>query len=182
LDNTKFYQELFASVEEAIGPIDRDTIVAIVGFDLGGPLNFCTIGRAAGGPFVTYVSCELAVRDGQLPGELGRYELLASCDDEKWVRSILSDIGRMSFDAAFGPGHTLDIGPWVEPSDAIQGVVFEKAATAKIDGTPYGILRCIGVTRPELVFAQRSGVPKLLRRLAAAGMYPHTAVSRKSVV
>jgi hypothetical protein len=182
VDYTRFYRDLFAPLETAIGPIDRDTIVAIVGFDVGGPLNFCTIGRDNGEQFVTFVSCELAVRAEQPASDLGRYELLISCDDEHWVRSIVSKIGRMSLEAPFGPGHTLDIGAWVESEDAIQGLMFEKAATAKIDGANYGILRCIGVTRAELAFAHKQGVPELLNRLRAADIYPHTALRRNSVL
>src|SRR5262245_7468527 len=94
MDYQEFYRQLFVPLEASIGPIDRDTIVAIIGFDGGGPLNFCTIGCERSGPCITYVSCELAVRDEQIPCEFGRYELLSTCDDEKWVRSIVSDIGR----------------------------------------------------------------------------------------
>src|SRR5690242_1554660 len=103
----EFYQKLFEPLIEQFGPMDRDTIVAIVGFDMGGPLNFCTFNQKSESGCKTYVSCELAVRDQQQPSEFGRYELLANCDDEKWVRSVLSDIGRMSLDVTFGDGHTL---------------------------------------------------------------------------
>jgi hypothetical protein len=182
VDYIKFYRQLFAPVEAILGPIDRDTIVAIIGFDAGGPLNFCTIGRGSGERFVTYISCELAVRAEQRPSEFGRYELLVTCDDEGWVRSILTDIGRMSLEVAFGHGHTLDIGPWVEADDPIQGIVFEKVAEKKFDGESYGVLRCIGITRAEMEYAQNRGAMALLTRLKKAGVYPNTAIRRKSVL
>ena len=187
MDYRSFYQKLYAPLEAAHGTLDTDTIAAIIGFDAGGPLNFCTIGRDASARIVTYVSCELAVRDVQLPNAHGRYELLASCDEEDWVRSILSDIGRMSLDTAFNDGDTMDIGGWVNEGwfrrkPPLQGILFKTEATADIEGQPFGILRCIGITRPEMEHAQEHGSASLIALLETGGVYPHTMVNRKSVV
>jgi hypothetical protein len=182
MDDHEFYLRLFAAFRPHIGPIDKNTIVAIVGFDAGGPLNFCTIGAERAERFVTYISCELAVRREQQPSEFGRYELLISCDSEKWVRSIVTEIGRMSLETVFGHHHTLDIGAWVEPGDLIQGVVFEEVCAAHVDGQNYGILRCVGITRSELEFALQRGSAELLDCLREAGVYPNTSVRRESVV
>ncbi len=182
MDVQRFYKRLFAASEPYIRPIDKNTIVAIIGFDDGGPLNYCTIGRDQDEQFVTYISCELAVRPEQLPSQFGRYELLASCDNAKWVRSIVTQIGRMSLATVFGHHHTLDIGPWVQPSDPIQGVVFEKVCKAKSGDESYGILRCIGITRTEMEFACERGSAKLLGRLRKAGVYPNTTCQRESVM
>jgi hypothetical protein len=130
----------------------------------------------------TYVSCELAVRDNQKPSEFGRYELLSTCDDELWVQSIVSDIGRMTLETAFGHGHTMDIGGWVAPDDPVQGVVFEEACRCRIGGMPFGVLRVIGVSRPEMQYAQAKGTKALIRKLKAAGIYPCTLIRRSSVV
>ncbi len=178
----KFYSQLFVPVEALLGPIDRDTLVAIVGFDAGGPLNFRTIGRAGGKPCITYLSCELAVREEQQPSEFGRYELLATCDDMLWVRAIVSDIGRMSLETKFGDGHTLDIGPWVPADAPIQGVLFEEASRCFIGDEPFGVLRVIGVSRSEMEYAQQHGASALLDRLKAEGIYPCTIINRASVV
>ncbi len=178
----KFYSQLFKPLEASLGPIDRDTIVAIVGFDVGGPLNFCTIGRESVGPCITYVSCELAVREDQQPSEFGRYELLVTCDDEQWVRSIITRIGRMSLDTTFGHGHTMDICAWVEPDAPLQGVLFEQACRCRIGGKQFGVLRVIGVSRPEMEYAQEHGTPAVIERLTAAGIYSCTVVKRASVI
>jgi hypothetical protein len=182
MDYQEFYRQLFAPLESTLGPIDRDTIFAIIGFDAGGPLNFCTIGCDKGAACVTYVSCELAVREEQQPSEIGRYELLVSCDDEEWVRTIVSEIGRMSLEVALGHGHTLNIGPWVEIDAPLQGVIFEKACDCRVGRDSFGVLRIIGISRSELEFAQEHGTPALLKRLKASGVYPHTLVQRKPVV
>ena len=182
MDYQRFYSQLFAPLEASLGPIDRDTIVALIGFDAGGPLNFCTIAAERADRFITYVSCELAVRPEQQPSEFGRYELLATCNDERWVRSILTKIGRMSTDVAFGHHHTLDVGGCVQPGDVIQGVVFEEVYETEIDGVNYGVLRCLGITRPEMEYAQEHGPSNLLSLLKRSQVYPCTNVTRKSVL
>jgi hypothetical protein len=181
VDYRDFYRHLFAPLEETHGRVADETIMAIIGFDAGGPLSFSVFQKPVDGS-TTYVSCELAVRSEQQPSEFGRYELLATSDDEGWVRSVLSDIGRESFGCRFGDGHTLDIGAWVSSDAPIQGVVLELASTALIDGTPYGVLRCVGVTRSEFEFARKAGVPKLLMALGKAGIYPRTLTGRASVL
>jgi hypothetical protein len=172
----QFYKSLFAPLTRAVGPVDKTTLVALVGFDAGGPLSFCTIGRDQRQEFITYVSCELAIRPEQMPSDDGRFELLASCDDERWARSILTDIGRMSFEVAFGAGHTLDIGPWVGAAHSIQGVVFEQVYSIEVSGERYSILRCLGLTRSELEIAQEHGSAVALSSIKARGAYPHMVV------
>ncbi|MBI5477247.1 MAG: suppressor of fused domain protein [Deltaproteobacteria bacterium] len=182
MDYHAFYAELFGPVEELVGPIDPMTIVALIGFDAGGPLNLCTVGRDARTPFVTYVTCELAVRDDQATGYMGPYELMMTCDDEDWCRPLLSDIGRMTLEDVFEHGHTLDVGAWVGESSPIQGVVFEEFARLVIEGRPFGILRVTGVTRDELDFATEHSVDKLVQRLKAAGVCPQTSLARPSAL
>jgi hypothetical protein len=181
VDYNRFYQQLFAPLAGILGPIDADTIVAIIGFDAGGPLNFCTIG-AGGGPLVSYVSCELAVRKEQRPASFGRYEVLATCDDEEWARSVLTDIGRMSLEVELDDGHTIDLGPSVDAGAIIEGVVLEKLYAAEIDGASYGILRAIGVTRAELNHAREQDVSSLMQLLRKHGAHPSTRIARRSVV
>ncbi|OWK38026.1 suppressor of fused domain protein [Fimbriiglobus ruber] len=182
MDYKQFYSQLFAPLETEIGPIDPHTLFAIMGFDGGGPLNFDTIGAKQGRPFVTYVSCELAVRKEQRPSSVGRFELLCSCDDEQWVRSILSELGRMSLRSTFGHGHTIDIGPKVGPDAPIQGVWLEAEYCVPIDDQVFAIYRVIGITRPEMEYKRTHGSEALEDTLKAGGVYPNTAVNRASVV
>jgi hypothetical protein len=182
MDYQAFYRQLFAPLEVELGPVEPTTIAAIIGFDLGGPLSFSTFKTQTAGPCITYVSCELAIREEQHPSEFGRYELLATSDNEEWVRSIVSEIGRMTLGTVFGHGHTMDIGPWVEGGDPIQGVVFERVASVRIEGQPFAILRVIGVTRDELEFAQSSGVDVLISKLRQANVYPCTFVRRPGIL
>jgi hypothetical protein len=148
---------MFRPLAKAVGPIDRDTIVALIGFDFGGPLNFCTIGAKKKNHVVTYVSCELAVRKEQVPSSRGRFELMCHCDDEKWVRRVLSKIGEMSLEAQFDHLHTIDMSPVVGRKAKLQGIVLERFATTKINSTIFSIVRVHGISRRELKFAMEEG-------------------------
>jgi hypothetical protein len=182
LDYQRFYKQLFAPLEAQIGPIDPATLFAIIGFDCGGPLNFSTIGAERGDSVITYVSCELAVREEQVPSDFGRYEILCTCDDEQWVRSNLTNIGRMSLESKFGHGHTVDMGEVVGSEAIIQGVVFEKQCSATINGKSHAIFRIIGLTRAEMEYKQARGLPALISLLKKGGVYPRTLVARASLV
>ena len=172
---------MFQPIEERIGPIDAATLMAIIGFDCGGPVNLCTVGYGRE-PFVTYVTCELAVLETQKPAEFGRYEVMMTCDDEMWARKILTKIGKMSLDGVFGHGHTIDIGQIVGADFPLQGLVVEEFARVTIDGRGYGILRFHGVTRSELAFAMEFGTDQLLERLGSSGIYPHTSIHRRESI
>ena len=177
MDYQRFYKQLFQPIEERIGRIDEGSIMAIIGFECGGPVTLCTVGRGRE-QFVTYVTCELSVRDEQKPAEFGRYEVMMTCDDERWAHNILTKFGQMSLENVFGNGHTIDISPVAGPDCPVQGLVVEEFARVTIDGQPYGILYLHGVTRSELEFAMESGTDALLARLKQSGIYRRTSVRR----
>jgi len=177
----QFYKQLFQPIEERIGRIDEASIMALIGFDCGGPVTICTVGRGRE-KFVTYVTCELSVREEQRPAECGHYEVMMTCDDERWAHSILTRLGQMSLESGFGHGHSIDISPVVEADCPIQGLVAEEFARITVDEKPYGILYFHGVTRPELRFAMEAGADALLERLRQAGIHPNTSVHRKESV
>ena len=175
-----FYGQLYKPIEEKIGPIDVNTLVSIVGFDCGGPLNLCTVGYGQNA-FVTYVSCELAVRESQQHGDTGPFEVMTTCDDERWARKVLTKIGQMSMESIFENGHTVDISQIVEPACKLKGVVIEEFACVRIEGDSYGIFRCHGVTTSELEFAMRFGTDELLDKLKRVGVYPNTSIHRDTI-
>ncbi len=178
----KLSKKFFALLDDRIGPFDRPFQFRVFPFDAGGALNFLTVGVGRGDSFITYVSWDLFGHEQQKRGGLGRYELLVVDDDQKWCVDVLTKIGRQSLQEVFEPGDTLDIGSWVEPEAPIQGVVFEDALRQELSGEPCGVLRCIGITRPELEFAKSHGPGMLAERLQQAGVYPHTVVQRNRSV
>lgn len=177
----RFYQQLFQPIENRIGHIDEASIAGIIGFDCGGPVTLCTVGYGHK-TFVTYVTCELAVREEQQPTEFGRYEVLMTCDDENWARKILTRVAQMSLECVFAHGHTIDVGPIVGKDCPLQGLVVEEFARVTVDGQNYGLLYFHGVTRAELGFAMKAGAHELLQRLRLAGVYPHTSVHRRESI
>ena len=182
MDYEVFYNKLFGPVEEQLGLLDRSTIFALIGFDYGGPLNFSTIGAKNGGTFITYISCELAVREDQKPSSAGRFELMCHCNDGGWVREILTRTGAMSLESRLDHLHTIDISGVVEPEATLRGIVMEKFSTAKIDSEEYSILRVHGVTAKELEFAMEKGSEALFEHLKKHGVYPNTEVGRRSTL
>jgi hypothetical protein len=52
------------------------------------------------------------------------------------VRSIVTDLGRMSMETTLDHGHTVDIGPCVSEDAPIQGVVFEEVLSLSIGDAP----------------------------------------------
>ena len=178
MDYQRFYKQLFQPIEDRIGRVDEAGIMAIMGFDGGGPVSLSTVGRGRE-QFVTYVTCELSVREEQRPAAFGRYEVMMTCDNQQWAHKILTKLGEMSMQSVFEHGHTIDISPVVESDCPIQGLVVEEFARVRIDDKPYGILYFHGVTRPELKFAMETGSGVLLERLKQAGIYPRTSVCRR---
>ncbi len=181
MDYRAFYSKLFRPVEEAFGPIDSGTMMAIIGFDAGGPLSFRTVGREKKNEFVTYVSCELAVREEQVPSDFGRFELLCHSNDEAWVRKVLTKIGQMSFETEFGHGHTVDISERVGSTACLSGVAIERIASLEIESKEYCILRVHGISAGEMQIAMDEDADALFERLKKAGVYPNTDVHRRSI-
>jgi hypothetical protein len=182
MDHDGIYTQLFKAVEAECGPMDDGAMHAIIGFPLGGPLCFHTVGARSGGKFVTYVSCELATYSEQHPAGVGRFELMATCNDEKWVRQNLTAIGNLSLESRLDDQHTIDMGQVVDPGESLQGVFLEAFCSMKVARKKVGILRCVGITRDEMEFAQKVGVSKLTQRLKKAGVYPNTDTGRASVI
>ena len=171
-------------IEEQVGPFDRPIEHRVFPFDAGGALSFLTVGKGRE-RVVRFVSWDLFGHPEQKRGALGRYEFVTDCDDEEWCLGIVTKIARQSLLAVFDPGDTLDIGPWVGVEAPLQGVVFEEMFRTRLRvmfrRETCGLLRCIGVTRPELEFAMEHGVGALLDHLRAAQIYPHTIVQRESI-
>lgn len=176
---TAFYRALFAPLENLLGPVDLDTMFPIVGFGAGGPLSLATIGRYPRDRFVTYVSCELTCWDEQLPNASGRYELLMSCDDESWCHSILTAVGRTTFEEVIDDLHTMDIGAWVGADCPIQGLLFQRMYSTCVDEKPFNVLRLYGLTRLQLEWGLRHGSCSLIEQLRAERHFPHVTLGNE---
>ena len=175
MDYSRFYKALFEPLVSMFGPLDRDTICAVVGFNAGGPLNFCSRGRGTD-EFILYVSCELAVRADQIPSSFGRFELLTFCDDEPWARRVLTDLGEMSLEMHLDDRHTVDVSARAEEGCPVQGLILEELYSTEIDGERFGVMLVLGVSREELERARESGASEVVRTLKKQGRYPNTCL------
>ncbi|HTC95225.1 MAG TPA: suppressor of fused domain protein [Terriglobales bacterium] len=178
MDYKVFYTELFRPIEKTFGRLDSAGIFHIIGFNCGGPLNFSTFGREEGKNFITYVSCELCAYEQQVPSSRGRFELMCHCNDEEWVRRVLTKIGQMSLDSTFDHGHTIDISAIEGKGAFLCGVIFEYFSSVEIDSTPYCVLRVHGISAEEMHLAIEKGADALFQRLKKTGIYPNTDVNR----
>jgi hypothetical protein len=176
MDEAALYELIFAPVVGSLGALDECCLTAIVGFWADRPISLRTIGRDQRDTFVTYVTCELAVREDQIPSNIGRYELLITCNDENWAWTILTKAGQMTIETAFGSGHTLDIGAWVGEGDHVQGLAFEELCRSSVEGERYAIFRLHGLTRDELNSRMEFGVDAVLAQRKHNGVYPLTQV------
>lgn len=176
MTDDQFYKALFAPLEAQVGALDPETITPIVGFDAGGPVSLVTVGRACGEEFVTYITCELAVRPDQQPSTSGRYELALTCNNADWASELLTNIAHMTLEVAFGHGHTLDVKPWLGRRSPVQGLAFEGLSQSTIEGEPYSVLRLHGLSRHELKQAYQGGVEAVLAQRHSQGLYPRTVI------
>ncbi len=180
MDYNAFYDELFKPVAREYGPVDEKGIFHIIGFDCGGPINFSTVGLEEKKEFVPYVTCELSVRDEQVPSSHGRFELLCISNDESWVRSVITDLARMTLSDEFDHGHTIDISASVGEDAPLRGLILERFASVRVHDTAYCILRVHGIFPDEMQLATDEGADALFARLKQAGVYPRTISKRKS--
>jgi hypothetical protein len=175
----------FEIVDKRFGPFDRPLQFRPFPFEVGGALNFLTIG-AGKGPMVTYVTWDLIGQRDQRRGKLGRYELLTMCDNEEWVLDIITNIGRQTLSEVFDSGDTMDISPWSNKySSELTGILFEEAFVTEISvglmRQKCSLLRCIGITNKELEFARTHTSRTLIDRLKSSNVYPKTIFGRSSI-
>lgn len=130
----KHYAELFRRVEEQYGRLDGDTLTAVLGFSVGGPVSLSTI-KAAG----LFVTCELSVYEEQVPSSEGlKFELMSVGDfdqNEGW--SLLTAVGALSMSSQLGHGHSIDAS-LLNIAD-VSSVRLSLYSTADIDGSPFGV-------------------------------------------
>jgi len=180
-DFSAFFAQLFRPVSAALGPFDRAQLTPQVPFSEGGPVNIATVGRDRRAQFVTYVTCELSCYCNQRPSPVGPFEILLTANDQGWAQTVLSALGRLSFDDELDQGHSVNVGRLLGPTASLQAVIFERFSTSKIGNRHYSILRAIGITRPEMEWCLRFSPVALVKRLKQFGLYPNSDVRRGSI-
>jgi hypothetical protein len=182
VDYDDFYRRLFAPIVAIAGPEDPATLTSIVGFSAGGPVSLSSFRGKSDPGCVTYATCELSQYTEQGTDASPHFELFITTNEEEFASALLTGLGALSLEASLGHHHTVDTSDIVPAESNIAGVVLEEFARVDVDGEPYALLRCIGLTGAELAQVRRRGATHVLGLLTGAGIYPRTPVPRVAVV
>ena len=100
------YAALLAPLEEEYGPLDPETLTAVVGFTAGGPVSRAQIAAKA-----LYVTVELSLDPQQVrSADMMNFELFTVGEfDEAEAAEILTALGGLGCNAELGHGHTIDM-------------------------------------------------------------------------
>ena len=154
-------------------------------------------------PGTGFATMELIEPDGSgpKPNRIGTYELVAftrlrmPLDDatkdadhpftkmELRMRSVLTQVGRYSFEAVLNPGETCEIpGKDGKREHCLIFDEYRKGnAQFEIDGKRHCLLLCIEVFCSEMEYAMKNGSAVVLKKLKEAGHYPYSDLDREPV-
>jgi hypothetical protein len=106
VDLSDYYSQLFGPLETEFGPLDPETITAVIGFSAGGPVSLSFRREPK-----LFVTCELSLYPEQVQVAEGiNYELF--CVDqfsEDESRKLFTALGALAMDSELGTGHTIDV-------------------------------------------------------------------------
>lgn len=138
-----------------------------------------------------YVTADLAgpVFDAQVPGHIGRYELMVvTREPNDWAPTLVAMLSAYTLMAALEPGNTADIGNFLRsrfPRSKMEVVYCCQPLALPREfefmGATYGLITVVGLTPQEFSFRRKHGHEALERALGAAGALPYTDPDRPSV-
>ena len=170
-----------AVLVSVLGETDGMVLHAMIPFHLGGQADVICFRKHIPGRVAA--TCELLGEASQIKNELGAYELMiAHRDDNDWGPNIIARLARYTCDARLEPGHTMDIATAVPKGSTIAGFLFCAYARFTYRGQDAGLLLCLGITADELEQCKAGRRDEVLSALKAAGVYPYTDLSRRSVL
>lgn len=168
------------AMEGVLGPADDTILHAPIPFHLDGAADVLVFRQHNNG--VVYVTADLIGDDRSKPNELGQYELMiCTPDDSQWAPQLISNLAKYTVEAVLAPNDTMDIGPALPQPTEVSAFLYLPYATMEVDGQPAAIMLCLGITQSELAFIRKNEVSTFVDALKAAGIYPKTDLSRKSV-
>jgi len=139
-DYREFYRSLFAPLQAQYGPLDAETVSAIIGFSAGGPVSLSQIAAKQ-----VFVTCELAAYpEQQLSSEGLRFELFsAEGRSLDWCRRVLTALGNLSLEAELGDRHTIEIDCDEDGPAATEVVELRLFSRTMVDGAEYGLYQVL---------------------------------------
>ena len=136
---TEHYDALFAEIVSTFGVLRSETMSAVIGFGAGGPVSVAVVDRKP-----VYVTCELSLYPEQVPSAEGvRFELLfESTLNQSDIQNLLTALGRFSFNAQLGDGHTIDISS-ISPPDGPKLISLRHFSSILTPSGSFGIYQVI---------------------------------------
>jgi hypothetical protein len=130
---------------------------------------------------IVYITGDLYGQQ-QPESDAGNYELMVCHKTtETWGPSLISKLAYYTLEASIYSGDTMDIGPFAQSENTIQGIIFDTYATFTIGPKKYGLLLILGITADELDWAMDNGGKQLIEKLKERDIYPITDLNRKSI-
>lgn len=185
-------------LERVLGPMHKTVGHAIIGFEVGGPVDMYYFPNAMDG--TGFATMELLAPDGSgpRPSSIGTYELVAftkhKVDDPGEAAAfeqinlhmwhILTTVGRYSLQAELNPLETVEV-PAGEGQPYRCLILDEYARPGvdfKIGGRKHGLLLLVEVFRREMEYAMKNGAPVVLEKLKQEGYYPYSDLEREPVL
>lgn len=204
---TRYFEAKIQAIQNILGPMSDTIANPRSAADDGSSISIYYFPEALPGKTGTALATLDLIRpDGSGPkaSTLGTYELVAftrlameaSQGDtpfnkvERKLWYLLSMISMYGFEAELNPLQTAGI---PGPTDKRTGkaapnsyLIFDEFRRPEFDfnfdGKFHGLLLLMEIHEQEMAYAHRSGVPALLQRLKAAGVYPFSDLDRKPVV
>ncbi len=182
---TRLWEAREAALAHLLGPTTERVFHSLVPLALGGGadvLEFLHFVRGS-----TYVTAELTGSPEQPESSLGQYELMiCTREPADWAPNLLSRLAPYTFEAVIDPFETMDIGPALPAGSNIAAFLFAEPPVSEnafaLAGRHCGLLLCIGITSDELSLCHQGEGSSVLEALTAAGVFPFTDLTRKSVL
>ena len=204
----KIYSTKQTQFQSVLGEPLPNMIAALIGWDLGGPVDLWIYPNFNSGTIFTTMQLAVPGNNSQLRNQLGMYELAAATRHQPdshtegeppqdtstqspyanmmlEIRRLLTMGARYSQSCAFEPFDHAEVEPENigEPNTCI---IFDSLIGPdnglKLLGEPYGVLLIVKVHKVELEYAQANGGPALIDKLKSAGAYPFSDLDRNPVV
>lgn len=184
----KHYTDKELGLERILGKKHPFVGHAIVGFDVGGPvdLHYFSIPQSGTG----FATMELLKPDGSgpVPNDLGTFELVAFTklpyDTIKYsdfniveleIRSLLTDVAKIALEQEINAGEILEINL---DSNNVQYVLIDEYKPDNkqfvIGDEAFGLLLIMKIDEEEKKFADKNGVGMLIKYLKQTKIYPYS--------
>jgi hypothetical protein len=141
---------------------------------------------------VAYVTADLTggEEEGQPPNALGNYELMmCTHDEDEWAPAFIAQLATYTLENKLEPYDTMEIDGAVPRGSTVKKMIFlepefegGKKNEFRVGRKKCGLLLCLGMTAAEFKAFRGGRADEVLEKLREAGVFPYTALKRKSVV